>query len=299
MQGDNGQDRATRDAVERSWAVAALEQQLRLRARTAATLAWDRLAEPHRTRSTGRLLTRPEIADIELVAQAYERAGLERIETLRREGAGASHRMRQELRVAAAELFEHLRVLPLPQPMNPDGFMHAMRIAAIAVVADRQSELAVWTRATGLELAHGEWTTDEGWDAQLRAAVALTWLDLLSGPTPDAVERAFDRLGTLRELRPLRENELLAVLPLAGAQHMRLHLIALYGLAEAAAALVLHLRRGPHPRVFAQLAKHLDGVLATTTGDTAFDRLVPWLHAGAETIAARQSAQIPLPGLLA
>jgi hypothetical protein len=80
---------------------------------------------------------------------------------------------------------------------------------------------------------------------------------------------------------------------------MRLYLNTLYSIADAAVVLVLHMRRGPLADTPARLTTAFDRARAVTASETALDATLLWLHAAAQRVAARQTAQMVLPGLSA
>jgi hypothetical protein len=285
-----------REAVERSWSVAAIEEDRRRRALAAADRAWEGL-----TRSdapAGRRLTATELALVEPVLLAYERAALDRLPTdgARVDGARAvgAH---EELRHAAQTTLRLARVLGVPEH-EPSAATHALRVAAMAVVAEDADTLARWRDALGPALTL-ETPPSLSWDAMLRRAVTRVWLDLLGRGSADVVEEAFEVLGSLRELRQAREPEYLSGLTSAEAQHARLELARQYALANAAATLVVNARRGPLVETPARLAEAFRELRGLSVGDGAVDRMLPWLHGASTIVAARGGVQIPLPGLLA
>lgn len=286
---------AVLDTIERHWAVAAISPDNRRLARAAADGAWDALIANSPAR--GRALHLEQHATlISELATAYERAALERVEALSRSGTGDDgERVREELEAAAAEAFGLFRALPLPDETDPPRLYHLLRVAAIAVVGDARAGLDQWIAVGGdaLDLE----PRDGRWDATLRARLATVWLDLLRGPSHAAIERSFESLGYLREQRAHQEAELLASLPAAAAQQMRLHLFALYYMADAAAALTLHGRRGPLPETTARIASDFENARAVTLGDMTLDVVLQWLDVAARRIADRQTTQMELPGI--
>ena len=285
-----------REAVERSWSVAAIEEDRRRRALAAADRAWEGLTRADAP--AGRRLTATELALVEPVLLAYERAALDRLPTegARVDGARAiaAH---EELRHAAHTTLRLARVLTLPEH-DPAASTHALRVAAMTVVAEDADTLVRWRDTIGSTLALDA-PPSLRWDAMLRRTVTRVWLDLLGRGSADVVEEAFEVLGSLRELRHAREPEFLSGLTSAEAQHARLELARLYALANAAATLVVNARRGPLVETPARLAEAFRELRGLSVGDGAVDRMLPWLHGASTIVAARGGVQIPLPGLLA
>lgn len=284
-------------ASESSRAPVVLDDERRRRATEAAHRAWEHIVAPRRLGAAGRLLTRGETADVELLAAALEHEAVERLEATRRPG-GDGARKREDLRVAAHHAFEMLRVLPLPADGDAELEFHVLRVVSLALVAEEHADLALWlrhvegaARVAALDAAR--------WDAELRRETALAWLELLDPQGVDGIERAFERIGRLREARLAREPELLTGLALADAQHMRLELAALYGLAGAAATLVAHLRRAPRAETLRELERHFETVRGVSFGRGPLDPALPWIEAAAELVARRHGSQLPLPGMLA
>jgi len=289
--------RESREAVERHWAVAALPGEERARALTAAERAWEALDLEHADATP--LARRLAAAERELVlraADAYERAALERLDTLLGATVPARDELRAELRLAAAQTFRLRRVLPLPDDEAAAAW-HALRLAAMAIVAEQPAAFSRWRSTSGARLPL-ETPPSLPWDATMRRAVTRVFLDLLErSGSGEAIEEAFEVLGALRELRDARENEYLSELPTADAEYGRHALVVLYTLANAAATLVVHARRGPFDETLPRLAHDFTRLRQSAVGE--LDRLVPWLHVASELVAARQGMQIPLPGLLA
>ncbi|HYD51216.1 MAG TPA: hypothetical protein VEA99_01265 [Gemmatimonadaceae bacterium] len=289
--------RESREAIERHWAVAALPAEERTRALAAAERAWEALdLELADAAPLARRLSTTERELVERTADAYERAALDRVEVLLADDATPTDETRTELRLAAAHAFKLRRVLPPPDDEASAAY-HALRVAAIALVADQLAAFARW-RASAASRLPLETPPTLPWDATMRRAVTRVFLDLVEhSDRSDAVEESFEVLGALRELRDVRENEFLSALPTADAEYGRHALVVLYTLANAAATLVVHARRGPFVETLPRLAHDFTRLRQSAIGP--LDRLVPWLHLASELVAARQGMQIPLPGLLA
>lgn len=288
------QPRVVVDAIERHWAVAAISADNRRLARAAADGVWEALLTQRASRVPALHLEEHATLISEL-ATAYERAALERVDALTRGPVDDPDRLHAELEAAAAEAFALFRALPIPDEPDPARLLHLLRVAAIAVVGDSRNGLEQWLEANAAALDLEP--RSHRWDALLRARLAAVWLDLLRGPAPGAIERSFETLGNLREQRAQREAELLASLPAAAAQQMRLHLFALYYMADAAAALTLHGRRGPLPDTVARIAADFEQARAVTLGDMTLDVVLQWLDSAAQRTAVRQTAQMELPGI--
>lgn len=291
------EQREAREALERHWAVAALPAPERAAALVAADRAWegmDAVGAP-----SGRRLSTSERELVERAADAWERAALDRIGTVLGERPSDASAARTELAVAAQLTFRLRRVLPLPGEERAAHHL-ALRLAAMAVVADDAAAFAHWRAQAGARLPL-DTPPALAWEATMRRAVARALLDLLAPPAglaaADVVDECFEVLGELRELRAVRESEYLLALPTAEADLGRTQLIALYTLANVAATLVVHARRGPFAETPARIAADLGALRSLAAG--TLDRLIPWLQVAAEQVAARQGAQIPLPGLLA
>lgn len=316
-------DQAARDAVERHWAVKAIPLATRRKARVAAERAWEALgaeAGDGEEHSLARRVTKGELLEIGTLAEAYERAAHDARQAvlaelamgagddtapLRVAAAGGAGESRAMLRVAAAESFRLTRVLPLDAAGIPAW--QAVRVAAFGTLGDVGAELAAFARFVARVLPmpplpeHVMLLADEQrWDDVLRLVLPPVWLALLQQPVGDATEPPFEALGRLREMRDDGEARLLAELSATDAAHRQLALSGLYGLADAAATLVTHMRRTmPLERVTARLDEAFATARGTVAVATPLGRTLPWLQVAASLIARRQSAQIALPGLLA
>lgn len=288
--------REVREAVERHWAVAALPDDERARASAAAERAWESLDGERSDAPLARRLSASERELVERAADAYERAALDRLGSLLADDRRVTDDLRAELRVAAIQTFKLRRVLPMPEDEASAAY-HAMRLASMAALADQMTAFSRWRAAAEARLPL-ETPPALPWDATMRRAVTRVFLDLLEHPQrAEVVDEAFEVLGGLRELRDVREAEFLSELPTVDAEYGRHQLVVLYTLANAAATLVVHARRGPFTETVPRLAHDFGQLRQNAIG--ALDRLVPWLHAAVEQTATRQGAQIPLPGLLA
>lgn len=274
-----------------------LDDERRRRATEAAHRAWEHVISPRQLGAIGRLLTRGETADVELLLAGLEHEAIERLEAARRPGGDAA-RKRDDLRIAAQRVFELLRVLPLPAEGDAELEFHVLRVVSLALVAELHGDLALWLRhaEAAARIAALDATR---WDAELRRETTLAWLELLDPHGADGLEHAFERIGRLREARFAREPELLSGLALADAQQMRLELAGLYGLAGAAATLVAHLRRAPRAETLRELERHFETVRGVSFGRGALDPALPWIEEAAIVIARRHGSQLPLPGLMA
>lgn len=311
-------EQSARDAVDRHWAVKALPVATRRRARVAADRAWDALRAPGGAEPMARRATKGELLEIGTVAEAYERAAHEARQAILAQhgnepgvaGAGDAREgselreARVMLRVAAAECFRLMRVLPLDPPGTPAW--QAVRVAALGVLGDVGAELHAWGELVArvapapplpeLVLLHAE---ERRWDEALRHVLPPIWMALLLAAPGDAIEAPFEALGRLRELRGDAEARLVTSLSANDAAHAQLALAGLYGVAEGAATLVAHLRRTMlADAVVARLSTAFTTARAGIGTTTPLGRTLPWLQLAAVQIARRQSVQIALPGLL-
>jgi len=288
--------RGTLDAVERHWAVSAISPGDRTLARSAADAAWAGLVEEGPGSRRARL-SKSQAGLVAQLATAYDRAAVERIDASAVDaGEGVRDRSNVEIEAAAAHAFTLYRALPITGDDEPARLVHALRVTAVGVVGGARQTLPRWLDLTLPSLPLEPRPTDT-WDATLRMRLTAVWLDLLREGTPEAIERAFETLGRLREARGEQEALLLLSLPTAQAQQMRLHLEVLYALADAAIVLTLHGRRGPLPDVPVRLAHAFDHARAVTAGETALDGMLLWVREAAHRVAARRIAQLVLPGI--
>ena len=253
--------------------------------------------------SLGRRLTKSETQEIVVATDAYERAANDARQAVLAEGNSELTEARMMLRVAAAESFRLARVLPLDAERSAAWTL--VRIASLGVIGEVGIDYRAWADhadrllADGLSLHTPASVLEQmPWDEVLRELLPRIWLALLRQPLADATEAPFEALGRLREMRADAEARQMSELAAADAAHLQLTLAGLYGVAEAAATLVSHIRRATHARVDDRLTDAFVAARGVVPAASALGRALPWLHFAALLIARRQSAQIALPGLL-
>jgi hypothetical protein len=304
------------DAVERHWAVKAVPIVTRRHARVAADRAWETVRDTHRVdahrvdahrveggATLARRLTKGEAGEIATVADAYERAANEARQAVIVEGMADATEARAMLRAAAAECFRLTRALPLET--SGGHAWDAVRVAAFGVLGDAGAELRAWADHASAALhdpALPESTAavveQLPWDEALRYLLPKVWLALLREPGAHETEAPFEALGLLREARADAEARQVLELAAADAAHLQLALAGLYGVADAAAALVSHIRRTMRDDVTEWLDRAFVTARAAVPASTPLGRALPWVQLAAALIARRQSTQIALPGLL-
>ena len=295
-------EQAAHDAVERHWAVAAVPLATRRRARLAADRAWEAVVQPNATNAAplGRRLTKSEATEIVTVAGAYERAAHEALQAVLAEGIVDGSAARAMLRVAALECFRLSRVLPT----DADHAWDLVRITALAVLGDAGVDRGAWAdhaERVLRETATGPLAvtlTERRWHDVLQQELPRVWIALLRESALHDLDAPFETLGQLREQRAGAEARQMSELAAADAAHLQLALAGLYGVAEAAAILVTHVRRTMRSDVTDRLDHAFTTARAAVPASTALGRTLPWLQLAATLIARRQSAQIALPGLL-
>ena len=301
-------EQAARDAVERHWAVAALPVVARRQARVAADRAWEGMREPlsganARATPLARRLTKSEAARVATAAEAYERAAADARHAALLGDATEGSSGPAILRIAAGESFRLARALP--SAATGTSTWDLVRVAALAVVGDVDAERRAWIDHAERLLRDVATPADTvpvlaplAWDAELQLQLPSIWLALLREPGAHDLDVPFEALGRLREQRADAEARQLSALAATDAAHLQLALAGLYGVADAAATLVVHMRRTMRQDVTAQLDAAFTTARAAVLASTPLGRALPWMQLAATRIARRQSAQIALPGLL-
>jgi hypothetical protein len=201
----------------------------------------------------------------------------------------------------------------LPFQVGVDHAWDLVRVMALAVLGDAGADRSAWVDhaehalrnaaadpRAGSQPLHAQLSqhAPRTWSEVLQQVLPQVWLALLREPAMHDVDAPFEALGRLREQRAEAEARQLSELAAADAAHLQLALAGLYGVAEAAAVLVTHMRRTMRSDVTERLDLAFTTARAAVPASTPLGRALPWLQLAAMLIARRQSAQIALPGLL-
>jgi superfamily II DNA/RNA helicase len=138
------------------------------------------------------------------------------------------------MRVAAADAFHVLRVLPIPE--NPlEAGMHLLRASTLAVLGDRGADAARWLRALETD---GTWPSysieSNDWGKHCRATIADVWLRLVRKKGWTDRDMVLERIATLRDSQQEFERDYLQELDPLAAKRSALELIAIYHISKAA-----------------------------------------------------------------
>ncbi|AHG91550.1 hypothetical protein J421_4013 [Gemmatirosa kalamazoonensis] len=201
------------------------------------------------------------------------------------------------LRGASDVAFTFVRTRPLPPPWDPAHLPHVLRALSIGALGADRVALRQWIAAardarhetTGLAADDGTHQLLARWDARLRDALVDVWLEIAehvltgdeSGDT-DAVQRAFERLGEMREARATHEAQLLVTLSGDMVPVMRTYLQILYALADATAHTVVWARRGVTALAVPRARMALASAGTLTAGDRTLDTAYQWLTTALE-----------------
>jgi superfamily II DNA/RNA helicase len=139
-----------------------------------------------------------------------------------------------ELRGAAEDAFEHLRVLPISSSAT-----HVLRTACYGVIADRTPDVVRYLR--GIDLASPQMGQD--WDFVVRQTVTNVWLRLIRKAGWEDLDAVSADVVRLREAQSSYEAAFLEA-SAASARTVAWELVALYHLARAAEILAIFTGQG-------------------------------------------------------
>ena len=167
--------------------------------------------------------------DVELIhptAEALELVVLDLI----MEGVEDDQNKKEELKIAAADAFLLLRVLPRPDDALNAG-MFLLRASALAVLGDKGSDAARWMK-------EDEWpplpVNSDDWRTRTWATVLDIWLRLIRKDGWDDRDAVLERISNLRNAQADFEKVYLDSREPVQAKATALELIGLYHLAKAA-----------------------------------------------------------------
>lgn len=281
--------RAAADPLELHWAIAAIDAE-----RRAAALA---VADAARARGAAgaAVASADDLAEVELLAGAYDLAARDRLEQLRSPPPGRDVEVLEaQLADGAAHALALYAALPLPDDAAA-LWQRALHLRALAEVAGARAE---WTRWMAVhEAALPGQDAGAAWDVALLGRLVRLWDDLLQRSGPGELEAVMESIATIREERPAREQRLLARLDADARVAARFYLFALYHAVDAATELMLFLRHGAPADIARRLALRFSLAREATAGDFALDVLFTWLYAAAMRVVRRRTAQLEIPGL--
>jgi superfamily II DNA/RNA helicase len=138
------------------------------------------------------------------------------------------------MRVAAADAFRVLRVLPVPEDPMEAG-THLLRASTLAVLGDRGADAARWLRALD---ADGAWPAvaieSHDWGQRCRATITDVWLRLVRKKGWTDRDAVLERVAALRDSQKEFERNYLQALDPLSAKRTALELIAIYHISKAA-----------------------------------------------------------------
>ena len=235
------------------------------------------------------------------LASAYTLAGREWLDF---EGSGSPSAELSErqaairaahLEAAAAQAFVLTAALPIDTAAEDHASMlyRTLMLAALARVGRREADFEQWL------LLHGRVifpSIDRGarWDAALLRRVVELWTHLLRGSGPSGLRHAMEIIASIREERPIREPELIAVTDPDEEPRLRLHLFSLFHVAEAGTDLLLFRLHGEPEQMAHQVYGRLLLAREGAAGDPRLDATCDWLFEAARLVIAAQTSQLEL-----
>jgi hypothetical protein len=235
------------------------------------------------------------------LASAYGLAGREWLDF---EGSGSpsaslSERQRAvraaHVEAAAARAFMLTAVLPVEQrPDEYPGMLYrGLLLAALARVGGRSGDFDQWLLLFGRAVFPPQ-HADERWDTVLLRRVVELWIQLLRGSGPSGLRAAMEIVASIREERPRRELEHLAVVLPEDEPRQRLHLFSLFHLAEAATDLLLFRLHATPERIMQQLYGRLMLAREAAAGDPRLDATCEWLFEASRLVVHARTSQLEL-----
>lgn len=286
---------AALDTIDNHWAVRVVDSEDRAIAVRYAVSLMNRVAAGDATRGDG---MPPFLVPL---ASAYALAGREMLDF---EGAGVpgavvSERQsavrRVHLEAAAGQAF--LLMAALPVDTNPDEhpsiLYRTLMLTAMARVGDRSKEFEQWLLLFGRAI-FPSLKPDERWDVVLLRRVVELWTHVLRGNGPSGLRGAMEIIASIREERTDREVQLFADVPDDEQPRLKLHLFALFHLAEAATDLLLFRLHGEPERVAHQLYGRLLLAREGAAGDPRLDATCDWLYEASRLVVEARSSQLEL-----
>ncbi len=228
------------DTVDNHWAVRVVDPEDRATAMRYAMSVMNRIGAGESSRLPG---MPPMMVPL---ASAYGLAGREWLDF---EGSGSPVAMlsdRQEavrgahVEAAAAQAF--LLTAALPVEIRPEEhasmLYRALLLSALARVGNKNADFDQWMLLFGRAVFPVANPADR-WDHVLLRRVVELWTHVLRGTGPSGLRPAMEIVASIREDRPLREAECLAVTAAGEVPRLRLHLFSLFHVGEAATELLL------------------------------------------------------------
>lgn len=206
------------------------------------------------------LLRRPFSEDAEFIRRCAETLEMVVID-LTLENTADDEAKRIELKLAAADAFRLLRVLPRPDDAMGSG-MFLLRAVVLAVLGDKGPDAARWLREEPwpeLPLASGDWG-ERTW-----ATTLDIWLRLIRKDGWTDRDAVLERIAGLRDSQASFEKTYLDGQEPARAKATALELIGLYHLAKAAEVFAHYMTDGVVDgkyQIHQLLDTHFDRVLA-------------------------------------
>ena len=151
---------------------------------------------------------------------------------------------RSDARLAAADAFRLLRVLPMPEKPLEAG-THLLRASALAVLGDRGADAARWLRALDTT---SEWSAlpieSSNWGLRCRATLTDVWLRLVRKKGWSDRDAVLEHVAALRAAQQEFERDYLRAFDPLPAKRSALELIVIYHLAKAADILAYFITDG-------------------------------------------------------
>lgn len=272
-------------ALNNHWAVAALTEEVRLRA---FDVAHARLVR----RAVGNQITlefEDRAEDVDLLGRAslaFEIAAVEGLHALLYPTSeDQNKRLREQAQAGAHQCYQLRQVLPVPADTEKYIF-HVLHLAGIAYCADRWTDLRRWINESGEQIPIPS-VADAAWDKRLLFRLYDCWIRLLRKKKWDDLDATREIIAGLRVDQKEYEARLLATEPDA-LRAIAFRLLALYHLAKASESLAIYMLQGDPAAISAELDQHFDAARkgAIAAQDPSFDVLLSWLHLAARRMVA-------------
>lgn len=276
---------ATLDSLEQHWAVAAIDESTRTRARELAQKALLKSTIGAQLQIADEIGP-TEFAIIEQVSFAYEMASIEGLQALLHPLNNEESQSQKNMALAAAfRAYDLKRVLPLPNEPEELVF-HVLSVASLAYAGDQWSDLRRWIKDRAAQLTPPS-VANASWDKRLLFKIYECWLRLFRKEDWDDLDQIRSLISGMRaDQKEFERRYLDSVTVQLTALVARL--VGLYQWARATEVLCIFMLQGQPPDIETTLDQHFEAArtAARASGDPSFEVVLSWLHAGARRMAS-------------